>query len=337
VTRPGRDAADHVLAAVVRALPADRADWGRAMRAELASIEPGRERWEFAWGCLRAAAAQGRMLRGGVHLIAVLGVVVAVFAWSATVDFPPLTWGLDVVVVVLAAACWQARRGAMLGPIGDGVAAVLLRIGGYLLAGGIVLACLAHLHPATQRAVDGGTGPLVLAVILASYLLGLATVSARRSAATARVLSTAAGCALAAAALWLATVLAAPPIPPSVGLAVALTGIAAAAAAALNSGRLGSPPRGLLAALAAGAAAAAMIVILVAVLAGYGPASLIPDITPHALTPADRIAESRIEIHDPYVAVLVLGCLLAAALSAASVATRQRSTHRLDRATAPTR
>ena len=64
----GCDAADHgVTAGGPGALPADRVDWGQAMRAELASIGPGRERREFAWGGLRAAAAQYRMLRGGGH------------------------------------------------------------------------------------------------------------------------------------------------------------------------------------------------------------------------------------------------------------------------------
>ena len=337
MTRPGSDAASRLLAAVVRALPAERVDWGRAMHAELASIEPSRARWSFVWGCLRATAAQYRVLRGGVHLIAVLGVVAAVFAWAAVINFAPLTWGLDLVVAVLAAVCWQGRRATMLGPIGDGVAAWLLCIGGYLLAGGIIVACVAHLNPATQSAAEKSTGSLVFAVVLASYVLGLVTVSARRSAASTRVLTTAAACGLTAALVWLVIVLIAPPIPPSVGLALALTSIAAAAAAVMNSGRTSNPQRGLLAALLASAAATGLIVILVAVLARYGPSSLIPNITPHALTPADRISESRIEINDPYVGVLVLGCLLAAALSAVSIVTRQRAASRLDRAAAHTR
>jgi hypothetical protein len=58
-------------------------------------------------------------------------------------------------------------------------------------------------------------------------------------------------------------------------------------------------------------------------LSSYGPARLIPDLVPAALTPADDLANSRIEIQDPYVALLFLSCLLAFALSAACVVTRR--------------
>jgi hypothetical protein len=322
VTRSGRDAASRLLTAAVRSLPADRADWGQAMLAELVSIEPRRARLGFAWGCVRATATQYRFLRGAAHAIAVLAVVGAVFAWAVTIDFLPMTGALDLVVSILAVACWQGRRAAMLGPVGDGVVAWLLRVGGYLLAGAIVLACLTHLNPATDGAAEDSIGPMLLAVVLASYLLGLMTVSARRSAATTRVLATAAGCGLGAATLWLASVLMAPPISPSAGWALTLTVLAAIAAAALNSGRAGGSQRGLLAALLAGTASAGLIVVLVVVLASAGPPNLIPNLS-HGLTPADRLAQSRVEIFEPYMVVLALGSLLAAALSAASIATRQ--------------
>jgi hypothetical protein len=336
VTRSGRDGASRLLDAVVRTLPADRGAWGQAMKAELASIDPTAARRSFAWGCLRATTAQNRMLRGGVHLLALLAAVAAVFGWAAAADFPPMAWTLDIVVAVLAAASWQGRRSTMLGPIGDGAAAWLLRLGGYLLAGVIVVAAVSHLHPASQTEAERGNGPLLVAVLVVSYLLGFATVSARRSAATARVLVTGAACGLAAAAIWLATVVLAPPIPPSAGWALILTMIASIVAAGLNAGTMGSPQRGLLAALLASAIASALIAILVVVLATYAPPSLIPAITPHAL-PADRVSESRIEIVDPYIALVVLGCVLAATLAAVSVATRRPAVGRLGQAAVPTR
>jgi hypothetical protein len=58
-------------------------------------------------------------------------------------------------------------------------------------------------------------------------------------------------------------------------------------------------------------------------LSRYGPASLIPQIVPHALTLADRLANSRIEIEDPYVALLFLGDPMAAALGGLAAATRR--------------
>lgn len=320
-----RDLPDGLLATAVRALPAGRRDWGQAMRAELATVAPGRDRWGFALSCLRAVVAQGRPVLGGAHLIAVLVAATAVFVWATAMDYPPLVWGLYVVVATLAAVFWQARRDAMLGPIGDGGLAWLLRVGGYLLAGGIVAGGIAgtevtRAHPGT----DAGTGALVFSVTGASYLIALATVCARRSAATARTLVTGAGAGLAAAAVWLAIVLLVPPIPASTGGALALTGIAAVTAAAANSSRGGTPQRGLLAALLAAATSMALIFVAVVLLASYGPDSLIPAITPHAL-PANRVSESRIEIVDPYILLVALGALTATALGVASVATRRPS------------
>jgi hypothetical protein len=94
-------------------------------------------------------------------------------------------------------------------------------------------------------------------------------------------------------------------------------------AVAANARRGGDPARGLLAALHAGIVGALLIVVLVVVLSSYGPAGLIPDLVPAALTPADDLANSRIEIQDPYVALLFLSGLLAVALSAVSVMIRR--------------
>jgi hypothetical protein len=59
------------------------------------------------------------------------------------------------------------------------------------------------------------------------------------------------------------------------------------------------------------------------VLAGHGPAWLIPDLMPAALTPADRLANSRIELVDPYIAMLLVAAVLAVALTIGSLATRR--------------
>jgi hypothetical protein len=322
VTKPTGDGPVRLVALAVRILPPERADWARAMQAELASIGPQRDRWVFIGGCLRAIAAEQRMLRGVLHLLAVLGVVVVAFAWSATIG-PPLTALLDVVVAVLAVVCWWARRTAMLGPVGDNAVAGLWRLVGYLVAGAIVLAGLAHLNPAGEPAADDGTAVLMVATTVAAYVVGLATVSARRSAATGRVVVTAVGCALAATAAWLVMVLVAPPVPSSPGASLALIVCGAAAAAALNAGGADGLRRGLLAAILAGAIGAGLVVILVDLLAHLAPPSMIPNIAIHALTPAARLAQSRVELVDPYIGVLVLGCVMAAAMGAISVATRR--------------
>jgi hypothetical protein len=322
MTQTDQDRPARLLLVAARVMPAGRRDWGQAMQAELAAIAEPPDRRSFAWGCVRAAAAQFHVLRGAVHLLVALGTLATLLAWTATVDYPPLAWILYVAVSVLTAVCWQARRAGMLGPIGDGVTAWLLRGCGYLIAGGIAAVAVAHTHPATLEATDAGVGVLVLATIPASFLIGLATVCAKRSAATARVLITAAGSGLAATVAWLVIVVVAPPVPASVLLALALTGAAAVTAVLANSGRSSTTQGCLLAGLLATATTMALIFAGVVALAQWGPDSLIPSITPHAL-PANRVAESRIEIVDPYVLILVLSGLAATALSLAAVLTRQ--------------
>ena len=63
----------------------------------------------------------------------------------------------------------------------------------------------------------------------------------------------------------------------------------------------------------------------VRVLSGAGPAWLIPDLVPMAISPADDVANSRIEINDPYVALLFPAGLTALPLTVVSIATRRRS------------
>ena len=319
MTSADRDRSARLLAAAVRVMPAGRRDWARAMQAELAAIAEPPQRRSFAWGCVRAAAVQFHLLRGAMHLLVVLGTLGTLLAWTATVDYPPLAWILYVMVSVLTCVCWAARRAGMLGPTGDGVTAWLLRGGGYLIAAAVAVA---HTHPATLEAADAGVGILMIAIVPASFLIGLAAVFAKRSAATVRVLTTAAGSGLAASVLWLALVVVTPPIPASVGWALALTGAAAVTAVLTNTDRSGTTQGCLLAGLLAMATAMALIFAGVVGLAHWGPDSLIPNITPHAL-PADRVAESRIEIVDPYVLMLVLSGLTATALSLAAVVTRR--------------
>ncbi|HEY0530324.1 MAG TPA: hypothetical protein VGD29_01850 [Actinoplanes sp.] len=311
---PGR-----LLDATAHFLPAARPDWGRAMRAELAALEGRGERWRFAGGCMRAAITQFRLLRAAVHLAVVLGALGTVLAWAATIGFRPLVWPLDAVVSVLAVVCWQARRAAMLGPLGNGAIAWLLRAAGYLLAGGIAAVCVSHARATTGSESENGVGLLVGGVVVVAYALGLVLVCARSGRATAQLRLTAVGCGAVAALTWLLGAVFVPPIPASTWWALALTGTAAIAALSMN---LGTPRRALLAALLSGAITLALVFCAVVLLAQYGPDAVIPAITPQAL-PADRIAESRIEIVDPYILVLVLGGLVATALGAAAVITRR--------------
>jgi hypothetical protein len=318
-----RDRPAQLLAATVRVLPARHRDWGRAMKAELASITDRPDRRSFARGCVWAAAAEFHLLRGTAHLLAVLATLGTLFAWIAAVDSRPLAVVLYAVIPVLAAVCWTARQAGMFGPAGKGIVAGLLRVAGYLIAAAIAAAALAHAHPATLEAIDEGSGLLMLSTIGAGLLVGLVTVVAKQSAATAQVLITGVGSGLAGTVAWVIVMLVAPPIPTSVGWALVATAVAAILGVLANSRRTDTTAGCLLAGLIAVTTAMFFLFVAVGALAQWGPDWLIPAISPHAL-PADRVANSRIEIVDPYVLILVLSGAAATVTSAVAVITRRR-------------
>jgi hypothetical protein len=94
--------------------------------------------------------------------------------------------------------------------------------------------------------------------------------------------------------------------------------------ASATVGRRGADVCRLLAGLLAGTVAAMLILTLVVVLSSYGPPSLIPDLAPAALTPADDLAQSRIEVVDPYLWIMLLGAVTATVQSATTLKYRSR-------------
>ncbi len=287
------DAAGWLLGGAVRLLPDGRREWGRAMHAELAGIGPVGARWRFALGCLGVVTRQRMTLRAVGYLVLAAGVLAGVVGLTRTIAYAPLRGGLIALVSILVAMSWLGRRRAVFGPVRTGRAARLAAAGAYLLVGAMALTIVLDMR-----------GP------------GLANPDDK--ATTTGVAS-----GLGATACWLALVLAMGSIPADLGPALGFIGVAMGVAGFVNSGRRGSAALGQLAGLFAGAVAALLIVIVVWGLAGYGPASLIPDLAPAALSPAADLAQSRVEINDPYVGLLALGCLAAAALTAVSVATRR--------------
>ena len=332
--RPGRDPADLLLAAAVALLPAGRRQWGRAMRAELAGIEAGGERGRFALGCVRVVATQPAVLRAAGYPLLTAGVLVAVLGWVGTIGYAPLRWGLMAAVLLLVTVSWLGRRPGVVGPVGDGWAARLVRAGGYLLVGAMAAGFLVSVRSHGNPDEQARNGVPIFTVVLTVYLLGFLAVTARRSVATRRVLTTAVGAGGAATALWVVAALAAPPVPASIGLALVVTAAAMAAAAFANAGHHSRTEHRVLAGLCAGTTAALLIVTVVIGLSSYGPPSLIPDLASAALTPADDLAQSRNELVDPYIALLFLGGLLAGALTVASIATRQPAAATLDQSAA---
>jgi hypothetical protein len=80
--RSTMDGPQRVVAAACRVMPEQRAEWGRAMSAELAQLDSAR--WRFAWGCARAALFPPRTSRvpmaavGAAAIAMTIGVGLAV-------------------------------------------------------------------------------------------------------------------------------------------------------------------------------------------------------------------------------------------------------------------
>lgn len=124
----GRDGAERLLALATAGLAEDRAEWGAAMRAELAAIEPPEERRRFARGAAWAAYREGfhRWIVGGL-IAAVLVAAVALAAsrlqlphgrpgvLAVTSSVPALL--LLLVALVCAARSRSFRAGVLTGAI----------------------------------------------------------------------------------------------------------------------------------------------------------------------------------------------------------------------------
>jgi len=336
VTRTRRDGADRLLAGLVRLLPSGRREWGVAMRAELAGIGPRRARWRFAAGCLRVVATRPHVLnRVGYPLLATAALATVLW-WTDRIGYAPLRWGVFGLILLLVAVSWLGRRRGPVGPVASDRATRAVRAGGYLLIGTLAWAVVASLDgrdhdPGEQARV----GLPVFTVLLTGYLLAYLAVTARRSAATARALTAGAVAGTAAAALWTGVALAVPPVPANIGLALLLVTLAMAGAAlaaarrepAARGERAGHPEQSVLAALCAGTSAALLIVLIVGALSTFGAPRLIPDLAPAALTAADDLAQSRVELQDPYLALLFLGWLVALVQTVASLAIPRPARH----------
>lgn len=315
-----QDTAERLLAAAVRLLPPPSRDWGAAMLAELSGIEAPRERWRFAAGCIQAVATRPAVVRRAVSALLPAALVALVVQWSTTVDYAPRRWGLVALAATLAVVATLGQVGP-LGPVGQSRTARLVRAAAYLLVGPLALeAALFMAHQPN----DDLAGVPVFTVLFTGYLTGALAMTAHHSAATPRALITGLAAGAAAAAAWTAKVLLAPPIPPHAALAVVLAALGMAAAA-LAASRYGDTATARLAALSAGTTAVLLILNMVTLLSTLGPARLIPHLAPPALGPAEQVANSRTEVHDGYLWLLLLGCLIALVQSTVSLAARSHA------------
>jgi hypothetical protein len=147
--RTGHDGAERFLGWAVRRMPAARADWGRAMVAELAHVDGTANRWRFVLGCLRVVALPPQPTGASppvatAALLAALATGVAVYrsvpaAHAFTAIFTALA-GIAVLVaafrpdLAVRSPGGVGMRGFVLAGVPACVGAVLVGVGRYPLA-----------------------------------------------------------------------------------------------------------------------------------------------------------------------------------------------------------
>ena len=164
-------------------LPTGRREWGPAMQAELAAIEPGHGRWLFAAGCLRAALWPGQLTRAARYVVVVVAAVWLAMVTGTGVALQVGVIGLGLVVPVVL---WRlGRRDALVGAVGGGRAARVTRrlylavLAGCLVVGIETIAVTLPRYGSSTGSAGAATGLTVLWAFLGLYTaLGFAVTSA---------------------------------------------------------------------------------------------------------------------------------------------------------------
>ena len=309
---PARDLVARLLDLVVRLLPGARREWGRAMEAELASLERPSERLRFALGCMRVVLLQSTRARSG-------GTAIASVAFVALSELIGPAIPVALMLLLLA---WLGRRPGHFGPARRDRATRAARAAGWAVVGAFMLVEARHMglaglfHPNAD-----GLPATLLPIVLAGAFLAV-TASDTRLGGVALAAGATAGLA-AGIAGFVAVPFARIGAPLADGLPfhgswLILVVFAAPAAAALLAGsRTLQTDQGIMAAAFAGTFAALVFGLL-----GLGAIMLFPhsvpdvagSVMPRGTSDAARQAENAIAASDPYWGFLVFGALLATLL-----------------------
>ena len=118
---PRRDLAVRYLELVARLLPGTRADWGRAMRAELDVIDNPAKRRRFALGCTTAIGLPAGLVRPTAAVAAIAGLValsrVIGLAVPLVLILALLNLALAVVGTLVSALAIRTRARDLIVPI----------------------------------------------------------------------------------------------------------------------------------------------------------------------------------------------------------------------------
>jgi hypothetical protein len=192
---------DTLLRWVVQLLPAQRQEWGLAMRAELAGLERGR--WGFALSCARGVLGRPETLLRFVPRLLALGAFMAAVWLLAEIQDGPVRLEAIAMVSVLGVVAWFTRPARLMGA----AALAILGAEGLIFLRGL------------QGESDATAGIVIWTTMLSIYALALTRAPAR-------------GCAIGAAvaAAWLVATVIDPGVPTSNGpalLAIAFAAICA--------------------------------------------------------------------------------------------------------------
>jgi hypothetical protein len=325
-------APERYLGAVVRLLPETRRQWGRAMQAELATIEGASERWRFVLGCTRVAVLPPARPRVVWQPLAVAAGAAAVIAGE--IALAGVIGQTIPLLLVLALLAWLGRRTGYLGPVRPDRTARSVRAGGYVVVAGYLVALIVGDGDGFLQPNRANWGPVFALMLTLLTVLCLA-LTARSSRLDSVALAAGVGGGLVAGLAAFAAI----PFQegdsslahglPANGSWLMLVAIAAPAVAALATrARLGGDDQQARAALCAGT-----IATLVVALLGFAAVVLFPrslDQVRAIMLPgashADLQAEQDIGASDTYAGVFLLATMLAAVLWVAMRPLRGRAT-----------
>ena len=315
-----RDLSDRALAVMVRLLPSRRSEWGRAMRAELASLDDVQARRRYALGCVRAVLSDRTAMRTvALHVVALIfGAVALVFASS--VNGVAVRIQTIVFVLALGVLAWSGRRSGPLGLSADHPPARRIRAAGYSVLGAYTLPALASFAAASPQHDQSGVWMFYVALTL--YLATVLVVTAQRTAARPRTLQLMAVITVAGLAAWWVPMLLAASVRAHPSWAVLSVAGTVMLGLVIATALRWPTPQAALAALAAGVAISLLIFLAARSTYLLDP-SLAPDLG-HVpgMTAVGEVDQNRAEAVDPYVAELLLGAMLGAGLIAATAASR---------------
>jgi hypothetical protein len=313
-----RDLSHRVLAVAVRLLASGRSEWGRAMQAELASLDDVRARRRYALGCTRAVLSDRAAIRAvAAHVVAVtFGAVALGLAFSLRVVGVRIQ--TIVFVLVLGILAWSGRRRWRLGPIADHRSARGIRNVGYAVLGAYIIPALASFAAASPQSDQSGVWMLYVALTL--YLATLLFATAHRTAARPRTLRLMGVVTVAGLAAWWGPMLMAVSVRAHPGWALVSVAATVTLGLVIGTARRWPSQQAMFGALAAGVATC-LLIFLAAQSTFLLDRGLAPDLgRVPGMTAAGEVDQNRAEAVDPYVAELLLGALLGAALMAATTA-----------------